>query len=148
MNAVEARLLHGLYYNREIVGEALPYTAAELNWLVNASIPNGKGWRGEDGILKSVDIKADNYLASIGATSAAAERPLAYLEAHGYISYAKDSGYFRIAITGRGADVARELDTRLGRFNLLYKKHKDGVLWFVATILVSLITALLTTARW
>lgn len=144
MNMEEARLLHGLYYHREIVGEELPYSAAELNWLVQTPIPNGKQWLGEDGKLKSIETMADDYLASIGATSAAAGRPLAYLEASGYIKYRKDANFFRIAVTAIGADLARELDTRLGRINILYKKHKDGVLWFLATVLISLITALLT----
>lgn len=144
MNTEEARLLHGLYYHREIVGEELPYSAAELNWLVETPIPKGKRWLGDDGKLKSIETKADNYLASIGATSAAAGRPLAYLEASGYIKYRKDANFFRIAVTGSGADLARELDTRLGRINIIYKKHKDGVLWFLATVLTSLITTLLT----
>lgn len=144
MNTAEARLLHGLYYHREIVGEELPYTAAELNWLINIPIPKGKSWLGDDGKLKCLETEADNYLATVGATSSAAARPLAYLQESGYLSYKKDSSYFRIAVTGRGADVARELDTLLGRANLLYKKHKDGVLWLIATVLVSLITALLT----
>lgn len=146
MNQEEARLLHGLYYHREIVGEELPFTAAELNWLVNTSIPEGKKWKGEGGKLKSLESDADDYLAGIGATSAAASRPLAYLQSHGYIRYKKGSNFLRIAVTGAGADVARELDTFWGRVNLLYKRHKDGVLWLLATVLVSLITTLVT--RW
>ncbi len=74
MNTEEAQLLHGLYYHREIVGEELPYSAAELNWLVQTPIPKGKQWLGEDGKLKSIETMADDYLASIGATSAAAGR--------------------------------------------------------------------------
>jgi hypothetical protein len=144
MNKEEAQILHGLYYHREIVGEELPYSAAELNWLVITPIPKGRSWAGEDGKLKSIETETDDYLSSIGATSAAAARPLAYLQASGYITYRKDSGFFRVAVTGSGADLARELDTFWGRANILYKKHKDGVLWLLATVLVSLITTLIT----
>ncbi|MFC1685281.1 hypothetical protein ACFL0R_07435, partial [Pseudomonadota bacterium] len=99
----------------------------------------------DDGKLQSLENENDDYLATIGATSAAAERPLAYLQALGYITYKKENGIFRIAVTGLGADVARELATFWGRLNLVYKQHKDGVLWFLATVLVSIITALVTT---
>ena len=144
MNKEEEKILHGLYFNREIVGEDVPYSPSEINWLIKSSIENGKKWRGKDGNLQSIYNESDNYLESIGATSAAAQRPLSYLQDAGYIIYKKDSNYFRIAVTGKGADIARELDTRMGRFNLIYKKNKDGILWFIATVLVSLITTLLT----
>ena len=144
MNKEEAQILHGLYYHREIVGEELPYTAAEINWLVHTSIPKGRKWLGPDSKLKSIENETDNYLLTISATSAAAGRPLAYLQACGYITYKKDGGFFRIAVTGTGADLARELDTFWGRANVLYKKHRDGVLWFAATVLVSLVTTLVT----
>lgn len=144
MNKEESRILHGLYHHREIVGEELPYSAGEINWLANTPIPKGKLWLGEDGKLKSLETEAENYLASIGATSAAAGRPLAYLQAAGYITYKKDSNLFRIAVTGSGADLARELDSFWGRMNVLYKNNKDGLLWLIATVLVSLITTLVT----
>jgi hypothetical protein len=144
MNKEEEKILHGLYFNREIVGEDVPYSPSEINWLIKSSIENGKKWRGKDGNLQSIYNESDDYLGSIGATSAAAQRPLSYLQDAGYIIYKKDSNYFRIAVTGKGADIARELDTRMGRFNLIYKKNKDGILWFIATVLVSLITTLLT----
>jgi len=144
MNKEEEKILHGLYFNREIVGEDVPYSPSEINWLIKSSIENGKKWRGKDGKLQSIYNESDDYLESIGATSAAAQRPLSYLQDAGYIIYKKDSNYFRIAVTGKGADIARELDTRIGRFNLIYKKNKDGIFWFIATVLVSLITTLLT----
>lgn len=147
MNSEEARVLHGLYFHREMIGEAMFYSAGEINWLAKTPLPHGRTWEGRDGKLQALESKADDYLASIGATSAASEKPLAYLQAVGYITYTKDSGGFRIKVTGRGADLARELDTTLGRINLLYKKHKDGVIWFLATVLVSLITTLVTQCR-
>jgi len=143
MNKDEEKILHGIYYHREIVGEEVVYKASEINWLIRNELNNGKNWMGKDGKLQSVDNEHDDYLATIGATSAAAERPLAYLHEAGYIKYTRNSGYFRIAVTSKGADVARELDTFIGRANLLYKNNKDGLLWFLATVLVSLITALL-----
>lgn len=141
MNTIEAKILHGLYYHREMVDEPMPYTAAELNWLAHASWKDGRNWQGPDGKLKASESEGDDYLAQIRATSATAQRPLRYLEASGYVNW-NGTGGLRIAVTAKGADVARELDSALGRMDLFYKEHKDGLIWFLATVLVSLITAL------
>jgi len=98
--------------------------------------------RAVSGKLHELESEEDDYLARIGAVSADAKRPILYLEAAGYITYSSTNG-LRIAITAKGADMARELDSLLGRLNIFYKKHKEGVLWFTATVLVSLITTLI-----
>jgi hypothetical protein len=143
MNTAEAKVLHGLYFHREMIDEEMGYSAAELKWLAEASFEDGRKWQGQDGKLRALDSKNENYLASLGATSADAQRPVRYLEAAGYITYSSTGG-FRISVTAKGADMARELDSRLGRLNILYRKNKDGVIWFIATILVSIITTLVT----
>lgn len=143
MNRAEAKILHGLYFHRQMVGEELIYSAAELKWLTQASFLAGRNWQGADGKLQSLESKGEEYLARIGATSADAQRPIRYLEASGYLTYSSVGG-FRIAITTKGADLARELDTWYGRLNILYKENKDGLFWLVATVLVSVITTLVT----
>ena len=126
-----------------MVGEEIIYSAAELKWLTQASFSAGRNWQGADGKLQSLESEGDDYLARIGATSADAQRPIRYLEATGYLTYSKVGG-FRIAITAKGADLARELDTWYGRLNILYKENKDGLFWLIATVLVSVITTLVT----
>jgi len=143
MNKEEARILHGLYYYREMIGEEMTYTANEIKWLAKNSICNGKSWA-SDGKLKSVEDKSEDYLASISATSAASARPLTYLKEAGYIFFRKDANVFRISVTGPGADLARQLHTPWGQLNVWYKKHKDGILWFFVTVSVSIVTTILT----
>jgi hypothetical protein len=144
MNRLEERILHGLYYNRETVDEEVPYAPAELNWLANTRIPGGRHWQGKDGKLKSLAAHDEDWLVSVSNTSAAVARPLAYLRAAGHIAYSKDEQWFRIAVTHEGADLARALDTFWGRRNVSYKRHKDGVLWFLATVSVSALTTVIT----
>lgn len=143
MNRAEAKILHGLYFHRKMVGEEVIYSASELKWLAQASFSAGRNWQGEDGKLKSFESDGQDYLARIGATSTDAQRPIRYLEASGYIT-CSSSGGFRIAITAKGADLARELDSWYGRLNILYRENKDGVFWLVVTVLVSVITTLVT----
>lgn len=143
MNSAEAKVLHGLYFHRQMIGEEMTYSAAELKWLAEVSFEEGRNWQGQDGKLHALESKNDDYLARLGATSADAQRPIRYLEAAGYIT-CSDAGGFLISVTAKGADMARELDSWLGRLNILYKKNKDGVIWLIATVLVSLITTLVT----
>jgi len=147
LNKKEKLLLHGLYNNRQIVNDDLIYSSNELYWLLNKSFKETRKWRGEDGRLKTDEIIADNdYLVGIGSTKYAVEKPLSYLEAAGFISYQKSDITYRISITGIGVDMARDLSTLWGRTNIYYKKYKDGILGLIITILVSLVTALLTTS--
>lgn len=139
MNKIEAQILHGIYFHREHVGEKMIYKANELNWLANTPIPKGKNWLDSDDKLKTLDDENEDYLASICATSATAEKPLAYLKASGYIEYTKDNGVFRISVTANGADVARKLDKLLGRLNIFYNFEKK--LFWVGSILAIIISA-------
>lgn len=144
MNREEAKILHGLYYHREMIDEEMSYTAREIKWLAKHSYSEAKEWQGADGKLKSIEDKNEDHLASIGATSAAASRPLVYLKEAGYISFRKDKNFFIIAVTVGGADLARQLHTPWGQVNVWFKTHKDGILWFFVTVVVSIVTTILT----
>lgn len=149
MNKEEKLILHGLYYDRQMVGEEKSYTANQLKWLAHNSFYRGREWQGKDGELKSIEDEDEDYLASKNATSAASTRPITYLKDAGYISFTKDGSLFLIGVTVRGADLARELDTPCGRLNVWYKHHKDGLLGLLVTVvvsgLVSVVVSIVTT---
>ncbi len=145
MKKEEDLILHGRYFFRKIVDEELPFASEEVFWLSQTSLRNGKNWRGEDGHLQKKQIEKTDYLDSFAATNMSVEEWLSFLQSVGYIKFSKDSSScWHIAITGTGAQRARELDTWWGRLNIFYKEKKDGVLWLFATILVSLITSLIS----
>ena len=108
--------------------------------------PETSNWRGRDGKLKACSEPGDDWLESLAATRAAASRPLLYLSATGYITLEQGAGAgaFRISVTARGADLARKLDSRLGRADLRYRDNKDGLIWVLVTVMVSFITTVLT----
>jgi hypothetical protein len=144
MNKQEKLILHGLYYDRQYVDEKKPYTANEIKWLAGNFCYRGKEWRGKDGELKSIEDEDEDYLASKNATSAAATRELTYLKDGGYISFTKEGSSLLIGVTVKGADLARELDTRFGPLNIWYKNHKDGLLGLLVTVVVSIVTTIVT----
>jgi len=113
MNSEEKRVLHGLYYYREMVGEQVPISSDEIVWLIRTKLPNTRNWRKQDGSLHGAEEKSENWLATSGATSGRAERPLVYLQQTGFIEYTKEHGAFRVSVTAKGADLARELNTGL-----------------------------------
>lgn len=144
MNSEEKQVLHGLYYYREMVDEDFIVSSDEIVWLTRTKLPDTRNWRKEDGSLHKAEEKTENYLATIGATSATAERPLSYLQQTEFIDYTKEHGAFRVSVTAKGADLARELNTFWGRLNVLYKEHKEGVIWLLLTVSVSSVTSLVT----
>ena len=144
MNKKEAQILHGLYYFREVVDEAFPVNTNEIFWLATVPLPQGRNWRGADGKRHQKEIEKNDWLASVAATSIAVERSLSFLQSAGYITFNKSGDDWRVAVTGMGAERARELDSCWGRMNVFYREHKDGLLWFLATVAVSSITSLIT----
>jgi hypothetical protein len=143
MNTQESKILHGLYFHRQMIGEELIYKAGELNWLATHSFKEGRSWQRPDGTLNSLESNIEYLVGLSGAHTTDSLRPIRYLESKGYITF-KNSADFQLSVTLAGAEVARELGTPLGRVNVLYKNHKDGVVWLFATILVSAVTSILT----
>lgn len=143
VNTAEKRVLHGIYYHRQMVGEFMPYRAPELNWLIAHPYHEHSEWL-KNGQLQMLQSPAADWLEAHGKTTADTDRPLRYLEAKGYLELNYEGG-FRMAVTAEGADMARELHNWHGRINLFYKEHKDGFFWFFGTVLVSVVTTLITT---
>lgn len=143
MNEEEKRILHGLYYDTEMVGERRLVSSGEILWLAASPLPQGRKWRNEKGGYKSLNNESDKHLAGIGLTSAASQRPIRYLSEQGYLTYQIKANLFDVAVTASGADIARKLDSWKGRADLWYQENKNGILWFFVTIAVSAITSIL-----
>jgi hypothetical protein len=145
MNKQEAKILHGLYHHRRMIGEKILYSTEALFWLTRVSFDEGQNWVRPDNTLNMDEAPGDDYLGRHAATAGIVVRALSYLESMGFIEYlGSANGEVMITVTGAGANRARDLASWYGRLNLLYKEHKDGVVWFLATILVSLVTAWIT----
>lgn len=144
MNEGEKQVLHGLYCHIG-VGNAVCIKPSEIFWLIKTPLPGGRHWRKENEGLKSSSAKVGDWLGNLGATSAATEKALQYLEQSGFISVVKKGGHFEISVSSLGADIARELDSLWGRWNLRYKQHRDGLLGLLITVAVSFVVSVLTT---
>ena len=143
MNKQEARILEGIYRHNPTIGGSRTYPAVALLWLAEHSYRKGQSWRREDGTFQTLSADQGDWLSSHQATVKVVEQYLSYLHAMGFIQLgtpAGSSGEYSIAVTGQGAVRAREAATPLGRLNLLYKERKDGVIWLLATIAISMIT--------
>src|SRR5687768_1628925 len=114
MNKEEEQILHGLYYHRRIVGDEFPYAAAQINWLVHTPIPKGREWRGPDGKLKSKETETGDYLNNITTTSAAAKRPLSYLQSCDYITCKTDGDVFSNYRYRNWCGPSKRVEYRLG----------------------------------
>jgi hypothetical protein len=140
----EDRILHGIYFYRENIDEAVRVTGLQLLWLAMHPLRDGEIWH-KDGHLQSVDTSAfpDEIRAKL--VTAKLELPLRYLQYRRLIKYTRvNDSTLSVAVTFAGADRAIRLHTRRGRMDLWYRENKDGMLGLVITIAVSMITALLT----
>lgn len=140
MNEVEERLLHGLWHRYEVVGSELSATTREIKWLFENSIPRTRQWT-SSGKLRVGGSTIDEQVELAGGVTAEVTNAFRMLESKGYVKFRTEDRYVRYAVTGLGAERARQLDTRLGRWDALYREHKDGLLNLIITIVVAAITA-------
>ncbi len=147
----EDRILHGLYYYREIIDEEIAVTGDQLLWLAVHSCAEGNSWFVNDQ-LQSFDSSAVPIEIRDKLIASKLEIPLRYLQYRRLIKYTQpDDKFFQVAVTFAGADRAMRLHTRLGRTDVWYQEHKDGFVGIVVTIAVSMATAVVTVlaaARW
>ena len=147
MNKDEKKILNGIFQHNQIVNSAVFYNAGELNWLIENELHKGTKWSKEYEGFKSCgdEMKeGGNYLYQLGELIHKIEKPLSYLNGKGFIKYTKNNSSFHISITASGADVARKLQTRIGRFNLWYQENKDSVIWLLITIITSIVVTIIT----
>jgi len=146
----EAQLLHGIYFAcNQTVGITVPFRSWEILWALHAGIPETARWRLPNGGFKSFESKKDSdgdCLQDLTKLRSRVLPSLTYLREAGYVSYESTSAQdmFNIAVTFKGAELARALNTKIGRLNIWCRKNKDGLLGVLITILVSIITAMLT----
>lgn len=146
MTKEEKQALHGLYHGcGEVVGRTVKIRSEEIIWLLNTRIPATRNWRQPNGGFQWMEADCEgDYRSELAAGRRRAERPLSHLSHSGFIQCTDRDGLFEIALTAKGAQVARELNSRFGRANHFYKEHKDGILGILLVILISVVTTLTT----
>jgi hypothetical protein len=143
------KILFGLYRFKPTLTEELPLEVGELAWLLDYWVSE---WKVENGFNKH------EYPVGKGANSSYLERPLkdkarvtkvlSVLSAKSYISFVAPVGFdftFKIKLLPSGLLRAEKLDSVPGKLGLWYSDHKDGIIGLLITVLVSVITALITT---
>ena len=142
----EDRILHGLHYFRESFDEEFMVTGEQILWLAAHSYADGGNWH-VDGELQSFDSTVIPIELRKKLLLSKFELPLRYLQYRRLIKLTPvGDDAANVAVTFAGADRAMRLHTRLGRLELWYQEHRDGVLGILTTIAVAFITALATVA--
>ncbi len=142
----EDRILHGLHYFRESLDEEFTVTSEQILWLAAHSYADGGGWH-RDGELQGFDCSVIPEELRRKLLLSKFELPLRYLHYRRLIKYTPvGDDAANVAVTFAGADRAMRLHTRLGRMELWYQEHRDGLLGLVITAGISFVTALATVA--
>ncbi|MEA3150832.1 MAG: hypothetical protein QOD56_1771 [Gammaproteobacteria bacterium] len=140
----EDRILHGLHYYRESLDEEFTVNSDQILWLAAHSYADGAHWYKDDD-FQSFDSTVVPVELRKKLLTSKFDLPLRYLHHRRLIRMARaGEETVDLAVTFAGADRAMRLHTLFGRMELWYRERRDGLLGLVATIVVSLITALMT----
>ena len=142
----EDRILHGLHYFRESLDEEFTVTSEQILWLAAHSFADGGSWY-RDGDLQGFDCSVIPIELRRKLLMSKFELPLRYLHYRRLIKLTQaGEEVVNVAVNFAGADRAMRLHTRMGRLEVWYQEHKDGIFGLVTTVAVSFITALAAVA--
>jgi hypothetical protein len=126
----EAKILHGLYFDRQMVDEELVATGSEVLWLAKHSFSEGKGWR-KEGKPQNLDKSQQEKTPCFRAVSAEQIGPLNYLKQQGSIELLQKSNMLFIRVTSQGimrADWALDLAGSISDIKNMPQKGTNGAL--------------------
>jgi hypothetical protein len=97
-------------------------------------------------VVDAPSYVGDTFLASVHQV-VLGKSYVVYLRQKKYIEHDEpwSESDLRIRLTADGLELARKLNSVWGTANYLYQQHKDGILGLLLTILVSVVTAYITT---
>ena len=121
-------------------------TSEQILWLAAHSFADGGSWH-KDGDLQGFDCSVIPIELRRKLLMSKFELPLRYLYYRRLIKFTPDGDEAaNVSVTFAGADRAMRLHTRMGRMELWYQEHRDGIFGIVITAAVSFITALMAVA--
>jgi hypothetical protein len=142
------KILLGIYNHWPRLDDSISFKTGELAWIVHHGLVD---WRQKNG-WKEVEYPADK-----GSNDSYMDKPLkdrnrvatelSILQANDCIQFERPSGFdmnFRVQLLSKAFLRAEKLSSWIGRVDLWYSEKKNGILGLVVTIIVSIITAWIT----
>ena len=136
----------GIYLRDRRVSRVQCYIAEQLYWLAVRPYKSAQQWATMSvlpkHVLEGIDSLEGNWLQLQKVTAI-----MSHLEGAGLVEVSRPTGHeeiFEVSVTFRGAEYARRLETRLGRLDLWYVEHKDGIAGLGITVIVAALTTLIT----
>jgi len=144
------KILLGIYSHFPRLDDDITFETGELAWIVHYGL---NGWQQdkerqkiEYTLEKEPNDKFSLYESLKDRSKVAKE--LSFLQANDYIEFQRPSGFgnhFRVKLLPKGIIRAEKLSSKLGEIELWYSENKDGIFGLVWTIIISIITAWITT---
>ncbi len=143
------KILLGIYQHWPRLDDDISFEAGELAWVI---YHGHVGWRIENGWKKmeysaTKGAEEKSYLEKPLSDRAMVAKELAILQANSCIEFTRPSGFdmrFKIKLQPEGLLRAERLSSISGKVELWYSEHKDGIFGLAVTIVVSSITAWIT----
>lgn len=143
------KILLGIFGHLPQLDEDIRFETSELAWIIYHGLDD---WQMDNG-WKKIEYSAEkgpndkSYLDKLLRDKSKVAKELSILQANEFIEFNRSSGFdmhFNVKMLPKGLIRAENLTTRIGRIDLWYSENKNGIFGIVATIIVSIITAWIT----
>lgn len=146
MNRDAKRLLHGLYWNARRRQEwKVGAESARMLWLIQNRIPKTRNWiEPEVGLKAGTPDEMEERIRGNNQPLQTVETALEILRTEGYIQGYRSRDELHIELTPKGVELAQKLDSWVGRLDLWYREHREGLGGLLVTVAVAAIVAWFT----
>ena len=142
------KILLGIYNHCPRLDDSISLKTGELAWVVHHGLDD---WRQKNG-WKEVEYPADkgsnnSYMDKPLTDRSRVAKELSILQANDCIKFERPSGFdmmFKVQLLPNGLIRAEKLSSRTGRADLWYSENRNGIIGLAVTIIVSIITAWIT----
>lgn len=141
-------ILLGIYNHWPRLDDSISLKTGELAWVVHHGLTE---WRQKNG-WKEVEYPSDkrsndSYMDEPLTDRSRVAKELCILQANDCIEFEQPSGLdmmFEVQLLPNGLIRAEKLSSRTGKADLWYRENRNGIIGLAVTIIVSIITAWIT----
>lgn len=143
------KILLGIYNHWPRLDDSISLETGELAWILQHGL---KDWRQKNG-WKKIEyptVKEPNdksFMDKPLIDRSLIAKELSILQANDYLEFKRPTGFdliFKVQLLPNGIIRAEKLSSRMGKVELWYSENKNGIFGLAVTVIISIITAWIT----
>ncbi|MCE5210338.1 MAG: hypothetical protein LLG40_02155 [Deltaproteobacteria bacterium] len=142
------KILLGIYNHWPRLDDSISFKAGELAWVAHHRLGDWRQKNGWKEVIYPADKGSnDSYMDKPLTDISRVSKELSILQANDCIKFVQPSGFdtmFKVQLLPNGLIRAEKLSSWRGRADLWYSENRNGIIGLAVTIIVSIITAWIT----